>query len=152
MCDHDGTLKNLNNLSREMTTNGYPNQELRSDGKYHRFPLLKGGKGVPGYYLLKKTASGYWAVYGDFVSNRKYIWSSCKGKQLPPEEAEKLKSKLANEAKEFEAKLKRKHEKGAMAARYFWETGRDADNHLYLLEKTVKSYGLRICDIGYRSN
>jgi hypothetical protein len=100
--------------------------------------LPGGGKGSPGYYLVKKTAVGYRAVYGDFVSGRKYFWSSDNGKSLSPEEAEKLKARLVDEAKEFEAKLKRKHEKGAMAAQFFWETGRDANSYPYLNDKKVK--------------
>jgi hypothetical protein len=96
----------LTNLSQEMAANGYTAQDLQPDGKYHRFPLSGGGKGSPGYYLLQKTATGYRAVYGDFVSGRRYFWTNDNGKPLSTEEAEKLKAKLADEAKEFEAKQK----------------------------------------------
>ena len=91
-------MEELSNLTREMISKGYPGQNLEPDGKYHRFPMVKGGRGTPGYYLVKMTAAGYWAVYGDFVSGCKHFWVSDNGKQLSSEEAEQLKAKLADEA------------------------------------------------------
>ena len=152
MSNSEVTMGKLTNLSQEMAVNGYPIQDLQPDGEYHRFPLSGGGNGSPGYYLLQETAAGYRAVYGDFVSGRKYCWTSDNGKPLSPDEAERLKANLADDAKEFEARLKRKHEKGAMAARFFWETGRDANSHPYLKDKKVNGYGLKVCDNGDYAN
>jgi putative DNA primase/helicase len=102
---------------------------------------------------VRISAAGLSAVYGDFISGEKFRWTSNNAKDLPSEEAEKLKKQLAKEAKELEKKIRRKHEKGAMAARFFWNLGeavKSSDKHrlAYLIEKRIESYGLKICTDG----
>jgi hypothetical protein len=64
---------NLTSLSREMVHNGYPAiQHFQADGRYHRF-AINGYKNQPGYYAIEQKTSGLSAVYGDFVSNKKYF-------------------------------------------------------------------------------
>ena len=144
--------KNLVNLSHEMVDNGYPAiQDFQIDGDYHRF-AINGHKGQPGYYSIRKSASGLSAVYGDFVSRKQHLWTSeNNSKALTPEEKEALKKQLAREAAELEAKIKRKHEQGATLANFSWSLGGEVTSHPYLKIKNVKSYGLRICATGYYS-
>ncbi len=147
-------MSSLEILKLKLIEEGYPRiSDLQADGEYHRFAIPGHGKGYPGYYLAKETATGFWAVFGDFVSGRKhFLRPDNNNKNLSTEEVEELVAKLADEAKKFEAKLKRKHEKGAMAARFFWETGRDANSHPYLKDKRVKCYGAKVCDLGDYAN
>lgn len=137
----------LEKLKQEMLSNGYMVENLIADGEYQRF-AIDGHKGVPGYYSIRQSAYGYSAVYGDFVSGNKYRWTAGNNSQaLTPEQAEKFKRQLAKEAAELEAKIKRKHEKGADAARFFWGLGEDFKTHGYLSSKRVKNYGLKLCTV-----
>jgi putative DNA primase/helicase len=136
---------NLTSLSREMVHNGYPAiQHFQADGRYHRF-AINGYKNQPGYYAIEQKTSGLSAVYGDFVSNKKYFWSESSEDSLSPEEAKKNKRKKENKAVEFEKKLQHKYEKGAMAAEFYWQEGEEFESHWYLKNKNVQNYGLKLC-------
>ena len=138
----------LEELQKQMFDNGYIIGTLQADGNFHNFPV-DGHKGEPGYYVINQRALGLMATYGDFASGSKYSWSaSNNGKQsLTPEEAEDLKQRMAAEAAKLEASQKRKHEKGAMSASFFWDMGKEAKSHPYLQKKKVKNHGLRILDL-----
>ena len=137
----------LNSLHEAMLLNGYTVENLIPDGEYQRFEV-DGHKGQPGYYCIRKSASGLSAVYGDFVSGNKFRWTSGTGKPFRPEEKEALKKQLAKEAAELEIEIERKHEKGAMSAKFFWNTGEDIISHDYLKSKQVQSYGLKRSTLG----
>lgn len=139
--------KNLPNLSHEMVKNGYPViQEYQVDGQYYRF-AINGYKNPPGYYAIEQKTSGLSAVYGDFVSNKKYFWSESTEDSLIPEEAKKNKRKQEEKVVEFELKLQCKYEKGAMAAEFFWNEGKEFESHRYLKDKNVQNHGLRLSTI-----
>jgi len=86
-------MSSLELLQQEMLEKGYPTiSDLQADGEYHRFVLPSHEKGEPGYYMIRQSASGLSAVYGDFVSGRKYRWTFGNNhKALTPEEAEEVK-------------------------------------------------------------
>ena len=65
----------LTKLSEEMLQQGYLAENLSTDEGHHRFSI-DGHKGQPGYYCIRKTVSGLSAVYGDFISGKKYVWTS----------------------------------------------------------------------------
>lgn len=139
----------LEKLKAKMADAGYRVDSLRADGSYHRFKVGK-RKGTPGYYKILDTKSGMIALYGDFVSGQSFTWtSSDKGNgELSQEAAARLKKVLAKE----QQKARRNHDKGAMAASFFWNTGDDVTTHQYLKAKAVKSYGLKLCTLGKYKN
>jgi putative DNA primase/helicase len=136
-------------LQQKMLAEHYPAiPNLQADGEYHRFEI-DGHKNKPGYCLVHQSATGLSAVYGDFVSGNKYRWTfGNDNKAMSPEEREALKKQLAKEAKEIEEKIKRKHEKGAMGANFFWNLGEDFKSHGYLESKKVQNHGLKRCTEG----
>ncbi len=139
---------NLTKLKDSMAQVGYQVSDLKTDDKYHRFSI-EGRKGKPGYYQIRKTAAGMIARYGDFVSGNSYTRKENGNHvSLSPEEKQALEIELAKEAKALEAAVKRKHDQGAMAANFFWNTVEEINTHGYLSNKQVKNYGLKICTIG----
>ena len=129
----------LNQLKKAMLEHGYQVENLKFDGEYQRF-AIQGHTDQPGFCLIRQSASGLSAVYGDFISGQKHRWTSGNdSKPSTPEEAEEIKKQLTKEAKEIEAKIKRKHEKGAMATEFFWNTGETFKSHDYLESKKLKT-------------
>lgn len=138
----------LEKLRDEMASVGYVVDSLQTDGQYHRFKVGK-SKGTPGYYKIINIGSGLVAVYGDFVGGQRFTWTAGSDNgQLSAEGVEVLKKRIAEE----ERKIEREHEKGAMAACFFWDTGEEIFTHEYLRKKKVKSHGLKICTLGPYKN
>jgi putative DNA primase/helicase len=138
----------IEEIKRQMQQRGYTVDNIEIDGRYHRFSV-NGSKGKPGYYKFINTPAGLLGIYGDFVSGRKYTYTDGDGNgQLSTEVRARQDRQLA----ESLVKLKREHDKGAMAADFFWDTGREAKSHHYLKTKGVENYGLKICNYGGYKN
>lgn len=138
----------MEKIRSEMQKRGYLVDDLEIDGRFHRFPV-GGGKGQPGYYKFINSPSGMVGIYGDFVSGKRYTFKN--GEDHGGLSAKDM-ATHARQLAEAALKLNRDHERGAMAARFFWDTGSEVKSHQYLKTKGVANYGLKLCAYGCYQN
>jgi putative DNA primase/helicase len=118
--------------------------KIITDGTIRRFDVDAVGD-KKGWYAAHFTEDVSYAVYGNWSEGQTYKWHSLKDTDVTPAQSQKLKSamleaeKIRNEARALE------QSEAAKKCKKLWDTLPDAsDDHLYLKNKGVKSYGIKL--------
>ncbi len=111
-------------------------------GKFYRFPgLNKDHKNKAAYCKLFNEGLG--GIFGDFSSNIHEIFQIKSDKPLSPEKQSKLKLEIEKNRSKINLERKQIQLNSQNEANNIWHNSIEINNHPYLNDKKINSYGLR---------
>jgi putative DNA primase/helicase len=115
-----------------------PPDVINDDGKINRF-----GRKKKGWYVYHGDGIPA-GCYGDWSLGEAKIWRADIGRELSATEDQAHRERMAVMRREREAEEAKQRTEAATLATARWEAAQPADDHSYLKNKGVKSYGLRV--------
>jgi phage/plasmid primase-like uncharacterized protein/uncharacterized protein (DUF927 family) len=137
------TSPNEQFLSIITTTLGVNLSAVAMDGAIHRFALKPNGKDKNGWYCgySDGLAAG---SFGSWQTGESHTWCSKSDIELTTQERESNKQRFQEAANQRELERAKVQKEAATKAASFWQSASDAnENHPYLVNKGIKSHGLR---------
>ncbi len=115
-----------------------PPDVINGDGKINRF-----GRKKKGWYVYHGDGIPA-GSYGDWSLGETTTWRADIGRELTATEDQAYRERVATMKREREAEEAKQRTEAATIATARWEAAQPADDHPYLKNKGVKSYGLRV--------
>jgi putative DNA primase/helicase len=110
-------------------------------GKFHRFPGLEKSNGnLAGFCMLFPDGQG--GVFGDWSTGLSETWQAERVKQTPEQRAE-FRKQIAAAKRQADTERQQAQAEAAQRAIEIWEQSHPATDHVYLIKKGVKAYGIR---------
>lgn len=118
---------------------GYAPKHIVGDGKLHRFPASKSGRGNAGWYVFHDDDFPA-GTYGDWKMDSKFNWRAREASQMCVAERQRLDGVKIEREKKLEAERKL----SVAAAKERWARAAPSSvNHSYLRAKNVGPHGIR---------
>lgn len=118
---------------------GHAPDSVIGDGGIHRFSTGKSGNDDAGWYVLHDDEFPT-GSFGDWRTGAKFSWSAQEGRELTPDERQRLEQLEIARLEKIEAA----HQRAAEVANEQWSNAEQArPDHPYLASKGVGAHGLR---------
>lgn len=118
--------------------------DITDDGRLIRFHVEGDGKGTRNGWAVLHGDGIPAGEFGSWKTGESHSWCSKRDSELTPEERVGQKQRVESARIERERAQKLRHAEAADDARAAWEVAAPATEHPYLLDKGVRSHGLRI--------
>lgn len=120
-----------------------PPEDVKTDGRLHRFSPTGKRKDDAGWYVLHldNIPAG---IFGNWRTHESETWCAKSEGELSPAERTAIRERIKAAQRMRDAETARRQADAARKAAQMWAEGIPAAGHPYLTAKRVKPYGLRV--------
>ena len=120
-----------------------PPEDIKADGRLHRFSPTGKRKDDAGWYVLHldNIPAG---TFGDWRTGESQTWCAKSEGELSPAERTAIRERIRAAQRMRDAETARRNADAAQRAAQMWASAIPAAGHPYLTAKRVKAYGLRV--------
>jgi len=147
--------KGLHELINEMQNAGLLVTDIDASGQLNRVSVRATAahkedrsNQKSGWYVCNEFNGAYFAVFGNWRSGFEQKWSSVDENKITHAESVELKKQMLEAHQRREEAQKQRHEEVANEVKLSFNSFTEATEHEYLSSKKVKSYGLKINQVG----